>query len=60
MNRQTIENVPIYNSLQYSAETIPGRVRIGDIDADGYPDIVLTLTELQHVIDSEGKYMPVL
>jgi|JI10StandDraft_1071094.scaffolds.fasta_scaffold1394270_1 hypothetical protein len=60
VNRQTVENVPIYNSLQNSAETIPGRVRIGDIDADGYPDIVITLTELEHVINSEGKYVPVL
>jgi hypothetical protein len=25
---------------------IPGRIRIGDIDADGYPDILITVNKL--------------
>jgi hypothetical protein len=31
-------------SLVFSGEGLPGRIRIGDIDADGFPDLLLTLS----------------
>jgi hypothetical protein len=27
------------------ADTVPGRIRVGDIDADGYPDILITVNK---------------
>jgi hypothetical protein len=30
--------------LVKAAEDLPGRLRTGDIDADGFPDVLLTLT----------------
>jgi hypothetical protein len=32
-------------SLSSSSYSVPGRVRLGDIDADGFPDIILTVTK---------------
>jgi hypothetical protein len=31
-------------TLVQSGEGLPGRIRIGDIDADGFPDLLLTAT----------------
>lgn len=30
--------------LVESSQNVPGRIRIGDVDADGFPDIILTQT----------------
>jgi len=54
VNSQTIEGVSNYNTLKYSADGVPGRVRLGDIDADGYPDIILTTSVQTTVLNAEG------
>lgn len=33
------------STLSSSSYTVPGRIRLGDIDADGFPDIIITATK---------------
>lgn len=48
VSRQSIQVDTKFNMLEPSANGVPGRVRIGDIDADGYPDLLLTIAEKTH------------
>ena len=37
------DHLPKFIGLKESMPGIPGRVRFGDIDSDGFPDALLTL-----------------
>ena len=49
-----------FDSIQPSATDIPGRLRVGDVDADGYPDILLTTTQRKFHTAADGKKTPML
>lgn len=51
---QTLEGHSEFNMLEPSASGIPGRLRIGDIDSDGYPDLIMTTAKKNVVYKQEG------
>lgn len=48
-----------FNAIQPSATDIPGRLRVGDVDSDGYPDILLTTTQRKFHLAANGDSTPV-
>jgi integrin alpha FG-GAP repeat containing protein 1 len=58
----TIQNLDLkedFNMLQPSAPNIPGRLRLGDVDADGYPDIIITISKKNTIVIDGGKIRPI-